>query len=230
MARQTKESAAPAAQTTTPAVTTTPAPVAEKKARAPRGSSKKVEEVVAAATPAPTAAPVEEVVEEVAVEDSSRRRAAPTRESVLAEFDELVKLLDEEVARLRDSSDKNKNSKFIKGVTKRVKTLQSSTARVMKQKQPSTRKNNNSGFLKPVKLSTDMAKFTGMATEGQHSRVDVTKYICNYIKEKNLQNPADRRQIVADDKLGKLLGYDAKKDASPLTYYRLQTLMKPHFQ
>jgi upstream activation factor subunit UAF30 len=222
MPRQTKETPAAAAAQTTPAA----APAAEKKARAPRGSSKKVEEVVAAA------APVEEtVVEEVevAVEDSSRRRAAPTRESVLAEFDELVKTLDAEIARLRDSSDKNKGTKFLKSVTKSVKALQTSTTRVMKQKQPSTRKNNNSGFLKPVKLSADMAKFTGMTAEGQHSRVDVTKYICNYIRENNLQNPTDRRQIIADAKLGKLLGYDAKKAEKPLTYPVLQTLMKPHF-
>ena len=56
----------------------------------------------------------------------------------------------------------------------------------------------------------------------------ITKYICNYIKEHDLQNPKDRRQIKADPKLSKLLNYDSKRD-DPLTYYRLQTHMKRHF-
>lgn len=228
MPRQTKEQT----QTTTPAVETAPVVAAtpaatEKKPRA--RSSKKVEEVVAEATPAPAVPTPAPVAEEVQVEDSSRRRTAPTRESVLAEFDELVQSLETEITALRDSTDKNKGVKFLKTVAKRVKTIQANTARVMKQKQPSTRKNNNSGFLKPVKLSKEMSAFTGMPADGQHSRVDVTKYICGYIKDHNLQNPQDRRQIIADAKLSKLLSYDAKKDEKPLTYYRIQSLLKPHF-
>jgi chromatin remodeling complex protein RSC6 len=74
-----------------------------------------------------------------------------------------------------------------------------------------------------------MAKFTGWNADELKSRVDVTKYLCNYIKEKNLQNPKDRRQIIADTKLAKLLDYDNKKDTQPLTYFLIQSHLKKHF-
>jgi upstream activation factor subunit UAF30 len=178
----------------------------------------KEEEVVAPA-------PVVDAVE-LTEEAETKTRVVPTRESVMTEFAELVNVLEAEVARLRDSTDKNSGVKFLRGVTRRIKALQTSTARVVKQKQPSARKNNNSGFLKPVQISESIAKFTGLPADQLHSRVEVTKHLCQYIKEKNLQNPADKRQIVADPALSKILGYDAKKDDKPLTYYRLQSLLK----
>jgi hypothetical protein len=61
------------------------------------------------------------------------------------------------------------------------------------------------------------------------SRVDVTKFLCNYIRENNLQNPTDKRQIVPDAKLSKLIKYDSKKESEPLRYYSLQKFLKPHF-
>lgn len=194
------------------------APVAATPAKKSVRSSKKEEEVVAPA-------PVVDVVEPTE-EAETKTRVVPTRESVMTEFAELVNVLEAEVSRLRDSTDKNSGVKFLRGVTRRIKALQTSTARVVKQKQPSARKNNNSGFLKPVQISESIAKFTGLPADQLHSRVEVTKHLCQYIKEKNLQNPADKRQIVADPALSKILGYDAKKDDKPLTYYRLQSLLK----
>ena len=197
------------------------APVAATPAKKSVRSSKKEEEVVAPA-------PVVDVVEPTE-EAETKTRVVPTRESVMTEFAELVNVLEAEVSRLRDSTDKNSGVKFLRGVTRRIKALQTSTARVVKQKQPSARKNNNSGFLKPVQISESIAKFTGLPADQLHSRVEVTKHLCQYIKEKNLQNPADKRQIVADPALSKILGYDAKKDDKPLTYYRIQSYIKPHF-
>jgi chromatin remodeling complex protein RSC6 len=82
--------------------------------------------------------------------------------------------------------------------------------------------------MKPVKVSNDMAKFAGWDPVQLRSRIDATKYICQYIRDHNLQNPADRRQINPDEKLGKLLGYDAKKE-KPLTYYSIQQKIQQHF-
>lgn len=213
------------------------ADVSVKKPRAPR--KKVVEEVV----------PVkEEVIEEevqetvtnppqevdassepAVVEDGAKTRSAVTRESVMTDFSELVSLIDEHVLKLRDTTDKSNGVKFLRSVNKRLKSLQTNTARVLKQKQPSSRKNNNAGFLKPVKISGDMSKFTGLDPNGLHSRVDVTKFLCGYVKDHNLQNPADKRQINADPALMKLLNYDPKKADKPLTYYHLQFLLKNHF-
>lgn len=164
-------------------------------------------------------------------EQSRAPRVAPTRESVMAEFSELLNILETEVSRLRELGDKSSAafSRFLRNsVHKRLRAIHASTARVLKHKAPSARKNNNSGFLKPVNISADIAKFTKLDPKQQHSRVDVTKYLCKYIQENNLQNPEDRRLINADPALSKLLGYDGK-DEKPLTYYHMQSLLKNHF-
>lgn len=179
----------------------------------------------------------EEVVSDVETEVGTegtvetKKRRIPTRETVLESFDELVELVEAEITHLRESQSKAKGVKFLRTVNKRIKSLRSQMTRVMKQRQKTNRKNNNnSGFLKPVQISKEMAKFTGWDVTELRSRVDVTKHLCDYIKENDLQNPEDRRQILVDAKLGKLLSYDAKKDDKPLTYYRLQTYLKSHFQ
>ena len=103
---------------------------------------------------------------------------------------------------------------------------------MIKQRNTTNKKvsnNSNSGFLKPVQISKEMAKFTGWDASQLKSRVDVTKFLCNYIKENDLQNPKDRRQILADSKLSKLLKYDSKKETNPLTYFRIQSCLKEHF-
>lgn len=206
-------------------------PAAAEPAAAPkRRVAKKVVD-----TPAVAEAPVvaePPVAEPPAVEaEATRERAQPpTVESVQAEFSELVTTLEQQIAQLRDSSDKTGSLKFLRGILRRAKSLQSNSTRVMRRKQTVKRTNNgSSGFLKPVKISADIAKFTGLNASDLHSRVDVTKYLCNYIKDKNLQNPEDKRQIIPDPALSKLLGYDSKKATEPLTYFRVQSLLKPHF-
>ena len=170
----------------------------------------------------------EPVVESESLDSDKKSRQLLTKETVSMGFDELVSVIDSEIEHLRENQQKSKGVKFLRSLGKKLKTLKSHTVRVMKQKTKTNRKNNtNSGFLKPVRISQDMAKFTGWKTDDLKSRVDVTKYICNYIRENNLQNPEDRRQILADKKLSKLLDY--QQDDKPLTYYRIQTYMKKHF-
>jgi hypothetical protein len=166
------------------------------------------------------------------VEDSKRavQRHVPTSESVEKEFDELINGLDEEIKKLRESTAKSKGVKFLRTLNKRLKVLKNHALRVSKKKVTTRRNNTNSGFLKPVHISKELAKFTGWDQNELRSRVDVTKYICNYIKEKDLQDPTDKRNIRVEDdaNLKKLLKYDGK-DKKPLTYYRLQTYLKSHF-
>ena len=239
MPRQSKnQTSAPAAAETPvvaePVVAAPPAAEApvEKKARAPRKKA-------AAETPATETTPVAEPapVAEAAPADTpsdatpaERTRAVHTRESLMTGFAELLSSLEQQSTQLREGSDKATNNvRFLRAVSKRVRDLQTTAGRLLRQKQPSQRKNNNSGFLKPVKISPEMAKFTGLDPNSLHSRVDVTKFICKYVADKNLQNPTDRRQINADPSLAKLLSYDAKKSDKPLTYYHMQSLLKNHF-
>jgi upstream activation factor subunit UAF30 len=174
----------------------------------------------------------EEATTATTAETSSetKTRQTPTRDSVEKEFDELVASIDEEIGRLRDAPSKSKGVKFLRSVNKRVKALKNHALRISKQKTTVRRNNTNSGFLKPVQISKDLAKFTGWEHNQPRSRVDVTKFICNYIKEKNLQDPEDKRNIRVDSDpaLKKLLKYD-NTEGKPLTYYSLQTYLKSHF-
>ncbi len=201
-----------------PAVATAPA-VTEKKRQTRKTEAAPVEQAPVAQAAAETVATEEQ--------EQAKEKVVPTPETVHADFAELITELEQQIAQLRDSSDKG-SVKYLRGVLRRVKNLQSSCSRVLRRKQPTKRVNNNSGFLKPVQISPEIAKFTSLDPASLHSRVDVTKRVCDYIKQHNLQNPEDKRQIVADPALSKILGYDAKKD-QPLTYYRIQTLLKNHF-
>ena len=142
----------------------------------------------------------------------------------------MITSIEKEIQQLREGPAKTKGVKFLRSLNKNMKLLRNRTARAMKRKHKTGRTNNkNSGFLKPVTISKEMAKFTGWDPNELKSRVEVTKYICKYISENNLQNPADRRQIKPDSKLQKLLGYNPKKNKEPLRYYSLQTHLKNHF-
>jgi chromatin remodeling complex protein RSC6 len=173
---------------------------------------------------------VKEVVkeEEASVEPKQRRQV--NRDEVEKSFDGLLASLDEEIENLRKNDDKNKSKgvRFLRSVAKTVRQLRSDSLRLATKKvrRQSTAKSGagNSGFMKPVKISKDMQKFTGLKEDQLVSRVDVTKSICQYVKTNNLQNEADRRQFTPDAALAKLLG-----TSTPLTYYALQQHIQPHF-
>ncbi len=58
------------------------------------------------------------------------------------------------------------------------------------------------GFAAPVVLSYELSEFMG---ERVVPRTSVTKKLWEYIKEKNLQNPANKREILCDAVLEKVL-------------------------
>lgn len=61
----------------------------------------------------------------------------------------------------------------------------------------------NSGLMKPVAVSPDLAAVVG---EGPMPRSEATKKLWAYIKANNLQDEKNKRNINADDKLGKIFG------------------------
>ena len=83
-----------------------------------------------------------------------------------------------------------------------------------------------SGFVKPTKISNELALFLGKPKDSEMARTDVTREINKYIRAHNLQDPNNGRHILADAKLKKLL--KLKKDDN-LTYFNLQKYMSPHF-
>ena|SRR3989338_3691119 len=61
----------------------------------------------------------------------------------------------------------------------------------------------NSAFMKPMKISSDLAVVVGA---GPMPRSEVVKKLWVYIKSKNLQDPANKRNINADEALKKVFG------------------------
>ena len=160
-----------------------------------------------------------------ASEGGEKVRRVVNNEEVEKLFDELHASLDAELQVLRDDKNHSVGVRFLRSVARQVKSLKSDCFRLLSKKvrKPSVR-SGNSGFMKSVKISPEMAKFCSFKHDQLVSRVDVTKAICNYVKEKNLQNPSDRRQFNPDDKLGSLLGV-----TETITYYTLQKHIQKHF-
>jgi len=172
-----------------------------------------------------------------ATEKKERQRRTVDKESVDTAFTDLQARIAVEIERLREADGKVRGIKFLRSIGKAIKTLHSDTKRVMKLKKRNNRKTTvESGFLRPVKISKELAQFTGWDAAQTYLRRNVTKHICNYIKEHHLYDEKDKRNILCDDKLKALLNYDPAnvpmgKDGKPavLNYFRLQKYLKPHF-
>ena len=117
-------------------------------------------------------------------------------------------------------------------VTTQVRVLSKRTDRELKaakkvgRKKKRTGNRQPSGFVKPTKISNELASFLGKDKGTEMARTDVTREINKYIRAHNLQDPKNGRHILADAKLKKLL--KLKKEDN-LTYFNLQKYMSPHF-
>lgn len=119
-----------------------------------------------------------------------------------------------------------------------LKTLQKDVQRYMREasrKQKRKRKTATpadgvkrtpSGFAKPALISDELCSFLGKPSGTEMARTEVTKHITSYIKENNLQNAANKREIAPDAALKTLLNI-GKGDT--LTFFNLQKYMKVHF-
>jgi upstream activation factor subunit UAF30 len=61
----------------------------------------------------------------------------------------------------------------------------------------------NSAFMKPMQPSAELAKVVGSEPL---PRSEVTKKVWAHIKKNKLQNPENKREIIADDKLQPVFG------------------------
>jgi chromatin remodeling complex protein RSC6 len=108
-----------------------------------------------------------------------------------------------------------------KNVKKQMKTLQKDVA---KNKNKGNRK--PSGFAKPSKVTNELCEFMNKKEGTEIARTEVTRALCNYIKENKLENKENNKIISPDDKLKTLLGIE---EGQELTYFTIQKFMNKHF-
>ena len=122
---------------------------------------------------------------------------------------------------------------FISSLKTEYRTLEKKWTRELKtaQKQSSKRKRKTgnrapSGFVKPTRISDELAKFLEKPNGTEMARTEVTREINTYIHANNLQDEKNGRKINPDAKLAALLKL---KKSDELTYFNLQRYMSPHF-
>ena len=204
MPKQSKSKTTEVAETTAPVVNIVVEQQTAKKTKTP----KVVEQVVAPVVTETVAPAVAETTEDVETSDL----AAQSTE-FLAKLNQVGALL---------ASLKVEYRALEKRWVRELKTAQKSQARRKK-------KSGNrapSGFVKPTKISDELAKFLEKPIGSEMARTDVTREINTYIRKHSLQDKENGRKINPDAKLQTLLKL---KKTDELTYFNLQRYMSPHF-
>jgi upstream activation factor subunit UAF30 len=117
---------------------------------------------------------------------------------------------------------KNEYKSIEKAVAREIKLAQKASSKRKK----STGNRQPSGFVKPTRISDELAAFLGKPVGTELARTSVSKEINLYIRTNSLQDPTNGRKILPDAKLSKLL--KVSKD-DEVTYFNLQRYMKHHF-
>lgn len=183
--------------------------------------AKKTTKVTKKAEPVKQEEVVEKVVEKVEETSNETNVEENPDQAWMDTFTSLIESQKATLATFR--SEMNMVKDLNKMITKRIKTLKKTKGK----RKGGNQKKNPSGFNKPTHITKELATFLKVNDSELMPRTEVTKMLHKYIKENNLQNPKDGRQINCDKKLQTLL--KVPKDVQ-LSYFNLQTYLSPHFK
>ena len=161
---------------------------------------------VAASATATAAAPAQ---------DSQHPVAEPVTENVLSTIIDKVNTLSSAIKDIQASL-----KVLSKEYDKQLKIIEKA------QKKRQNAKNSPSGFAKPNKISDELCDFIGVPHGTEKSRTDITRLINAYVKEHKLNKPENKRFILPDTKLKKILNVG---DSEEINYFILQRLISHHF-
>eukprot|EP00573_Skeletonema_grethae_P006635 CAMPEP_0201700720 /NCGR_PEP_ID=MMETSP0578-20130828/29612_1 /ASSEMBLY_ACC=CAM_ASM_000663 /TAXON_ID=267565 /ORGANISM="Skeletonema grethea, Strain CCMP 1804" /LENGTH=316 /DNA_ID=CAMNT_0048187831 /DNA_START=63 /DNA_END=1013 /DNA_ORIENTATION=+ len=85
-----------------------------------------------------------------------------------------------------------------------------------------TKKKKGGGLSAIKEISPKLSAFLGCGKEA--ARTDVVKGLWDYIREHNLQDPSDKRQIILDDKMKNVFG----KDVDRFSMFTMNKYISPH--
>jgi len=185
------------------------APVVAEKAKTTKKAVKKEAAPVHVPAPVPVSVPVEEASAPVEGEVSMAEQSS----EFVAKLQQLGALI---------ASLKSEYRVLEKKWSRQIKAAE-------KQSSKRKRKTGNrspSGFVKPTRISDELASFLEKPSGTEMARTDVTREINKYIRAQGLQDKENGRKINPDQKLSSLLRL---KKTDELTYFNLQKHMSPHF-
>lgn len=79
----------------------------------------------------------------------------------------------------------------------------------------------NSAFMKPVEFTAELAEIVG---RGPLPRTEIIKALWKYIRQHNLQDPNDKRNIKPDQKLAKIVG------SQPINMFKMTGKVAEHIK
>jgi chromatin remodeling complex protein RSC6 len=130
---------------------------------------------------------------------------------------------------IRDKISEQKNS--LDDINKDMKTfeklIKKFVNKYIKKETKPKKPRKKTGFALPVTISDELCEFMDKEKGSKVARPQVTQFLTNYIQNNNIINPENKKFIVPDEKLTKLLGDDIKN--IELTYFNIQTFMNKHF-
>lgn len=122
------------------------------------------------------------------------------------------------------------DAEFLTSLQNRVASLEGTIKKMVREKKkadkldPEKQKEKRpSVFSKPVDVTESLCEFLGRPSGTQLSRTEVTQALSKYIKENDLANPENRREIKCDAKMEKLLG------VNEVQWFQLQKYLAPHY-
>jgi upstream activation factor subunit UAF30 len=199
--------------------------------RQTKAKTTETKQVVAPVTPSDVSAPKEKKVKAPKAETAQvASESVATEEQPVAASDNEAPLAEQSV---EFSAKLQQLGVIISSLKSEFRTLEKKWAREMKavQKQSSKRKRKAgnrapSGFVKPTRISDELAKFLDKPSGTEMARTEVTRDVNKYIRTNNLQDKENGRKINPDSKLAALLKL---KKTDELTYFNLQKYMSHHF-
>lgn len=199
--------------------------------RQTKAKTTETKQVVTPVTPGDVSAPKEKKVK------AAKAETAPVVSESVATEEQPVVASDTEAPLAEQSVEFSAKLQqlgvIISSLKSEFRTLEKKWIREMKavQKQSSKRKRKAgnrapSGFVKPTRISDELAKFLEKPSGTEMARTEVTRDVNKYIRTNNLQDKENGRKINPDSKLAALLKL---KKTDELTYFNLQKYMSHHF-
>lgn len=177
------------------------------------------------------------VVEPPPEEEVEKKEGLPRRKATIEDhidnYQKLFMLLDSEID--RKGREKEKGTKSLRTIRKILTKMRKEVPQVTRsksaRKHSSLKKQTTSGLMMQFSISKELADFLKVSSDTRLSRVDVTRALCVYVHldedekrdavlewkymnangKRNLQNPQDKKAIIPDKALSKLLRYDVYK-------------------